>query len=93
MPLFVLHCLDRSGGLPARLAARDAHLAYARESGKVRLGGPLLDAQDQPVGSLLVIEADDQAGAEAFAAADPYNQAGVFERVEIRSFRVSLGAL
>ena len=38
-------------------------------------------------GSLIIVEADDLAAAEAFNAADPYAKAGLFERVEIRAFR------
>ena len=47
---------------------------------------------EQPIGSLLIIEADDRNAAEAFADADPYRKEGVFERVEIRAWRAALGA-
>ena len=33
------------------------------------------------------------AEAQAFAASDPYNQAGLFERVHISAFRPTLGKL
>jgi uncharacterized protein YciI len=42
---------------------------------------------------MLVIEAEDLAAAQAFAAADPYAKAGLFERVDVRAFRVTLGQL
>jgi uncharacterized protein YciI len=93
MPLFVLTCIDKPGGLAARMAAREAHLAYVRETAITRLGGPFLDAEGNMTGSMLIIEAEDLAAAEAFAAADPYRTAGVFERVEIRPFRVTVGSL
>jgi uncharacterized protein YciI len=44
-------------------------------------------------GSMLIVELPDMAAAEAFAEADPYARAGLFERVEIRAWRPTVGAL
>jgi uncharacterized protein YciI len=93
MPLFVLTCIDKPGALEARLGAREAHLAYVRGSGAMKLGGPFLDEAGEMAGSLMILEAADLAAARAFSAADPYVLAGVFESVEIRPFRVTLGQL
>jgi uncharacterized protein YciI len=43
-------------------------------------------------GSLLVVDAPDAEAVEAFSAADPYRLAGLFERVEVRAWRQSIGA-
>lgn len=88
---YVLICKDAPGKLPVRLANRDAHLAYARESGKVALGGPLLDEAGQMTGSLVVIDVDTRAEADAFAAADPYALAGLFQSVEIMPWKRVIG--
>jgi uncharacterized protein YciI len=94
MPLFTFTCLDKPDSLEVRMGAREAHLAYVRaQGGAVKLGGPFLDAEGRMCGSLLIVEAADLAAAEAFGAADPYVQAGLFESVEIRPFRVTIGAL
>jgi uncharacterized protein YciI len=94
MAQFVLTCLDHPGVLDRRLATRDAHLAYIAEHGAaVKLGGPLLDADGQPNGSLIILEVEDMAAAEAFANKDPYRRANVFERVEIRPFKVTVGGV
>ena len=93
MPLFVLTCIDKPGALDQRVAAREAHLAYVRGSGVAKLGGPLLDEAGGMAGSMLIIEADDLAAAKAFSAADPYLTAGVFESVDVRPFKVTLGGL
>jgi uncharacterized protein YciI len=91
---FVMTCIDHKGALDRRMGAREAHLAYvARHRDLVRLAGPLLDDAGQMAGSLLLIEAPDRAAVEAFAAADPYRLADVFESVEIRPWRVTVGAL
>ena len=90
--LFVITALDRPGALDLRLKVRPAHLEYLEgRATQIRVGGPLLDRDDQPMGSLLIIEAADRAAAEAFAAGDPYGREGVFEKVEIRPWRAALG--
>jgi uncharacterized protein YciI len=91
--LFVITGFDRPGALELRLQVRPAHLEYLKgQSARIKVGGPLLDDREQPIGSLLIIEADDRDAAEAFADGDPYRRQGVFERVEIRPWRAALGA-
>ena len=93
MPLFVLTCIDKPNALERRMGAREAHLAYVRESGIVKIGGPFLDEQGGMAGSLLIIEAADLAAARAFSASDPYTQADLFESVDVRPFKLTLGSL
>ncbi|MCS6931865.1 MAG: YciI family protein [Acetobacteraceae bacterium] len=86
--LFAITCTDKPGAAALRAATRPAHIAHlSAHAGRILLGGPLLSPEGQAVGSLLVIEAADRAEAEAFAAADPYAKAGLFESVTIRPFR------
>jgi hypothetical protein len=86
--LFAITCTDKPGSLELRMATRPAHLDHLKANEKsLVLVGPILDAEDRPAGSLLVVEADDRAAAEAFAAADPYAKAGLFESVVVRPFR------
>jgi hypothetical protein len=94
MPLFMLACFDKPKSLDLRMATREAHLAYVRENASlVKLAGPMLDEAEAMAGSLFVLEAPDRAAAVAFNAADPYQTAGVFERVEIRGFRATIGSI
>jgi uncharacterized protein YciI len=95
MALFVLACIDKPNALELRMATREAHFAYARgmPAGFIRLGGPFLDEKGDMAGSLIVIEAADMAAAEAFSLNDPYRKAGLFERVDIRPWRVTFGEL
>ena len=93
MPLFILTCVDHPGSLARRMAAREAHLAYAGEHlSMIKVAGPLLDEAGDMAGSMFIIEAPDKAAVEAFSAADPYRLADVFERVEIWPWRITLGA-
>jgi uncharacterized protein YciI len=86
--LFAIQCTDRADGRAIRAATRPAHLAHLEaHQDRLLLVGPVLDAEGLPCGSLLVVEATDQAAAEAFAAADPYARAGLFESVTVQPFR------
>lgn len=92
MPTFVLYCVDKPNSLELRMANREAHLAYiGTMADKVAFAGPMLDDAGNMAGSLIAIEAEDRAAAEAISAGDPYRKAGLFERVEIRLFRQTLG--
>ena len=93
MPLFVLTCIDKPNSLEVRLGAREAHLEYVRRTNVTKLGGPFLDAQGAMAGSMLIIEVADLAAAKAFAAADPYALAGLFESADIRPYKVTIGEL
>ena len=93
MSLFVLTCLDKPNSLDVRLGAREAHLAYVAERGVLKLGGPFLSEAGDMAGSLMIVEVADLAAAHAFNANDPYTKAGLFESVDIRPFRVTVGSL
>lgn len=93
MPRYVLTCIDKPSSLSLRMATREAHLAYVRGHGQtIVAAGPLLDDAGDMNGSLFLIDAPDSGAIEAFSLADPYRQAGLFERVEIRLWRQTLGA-
>ena len=63
--LFVITAFDRPGALESRLQVRPAHLDYLKSrAAQVRVGGPLLNAHEQPSGSLLIVEAHDRAATE-----------------------------
>lgn len=86
--LFAIICTDRPLGLDLRLATRPAHIAYLTTyADRVLQGGPLLDVDGRPCGSLLLVDVEDRAAAEGFAASDPYAKAGLFESTIIRPFR------
>lgn len=85
--IFAVICKDKPGHLEIRKETRPEHLAYLEElneQGTLKFAGPFLDDEDQPLGSLVMIEAEDRARAEAIAANDPYAIAGLFETVEVR---------
>jgi uncharacterized protein YciI len=56
----------------------------------VKLGGPLL-AGDQPKGSFFLLEVGDAEQARRIAEGDPFDSEGLFERIEVKPLRVTLG--
>ncbi len=89
--LFAIICTDRPASLDLRLATRPAHLAYLTTyADRIVQGGPLLDTDGRPCGTLLLIDVEDRAAAEGFAMTDPYAKAGLFEGTMIRAYRTVL---
>jgi uncharacterized protein YciI len=87
--LFAIFCTDRPGRGQVRLDNRPAHVEFLKGTGDaLRMAGPTLTEDGATMtGSLIVIDCDDLAAAEAWAAGDPYAKAGLFESVVIRPFK------
>jgi uncharacterized protein YciI len=90
MPLFAVICRDKPGALHIRLDTREAHLAYLKDTGMVRMAGPFLE-EGAMCGSMVVIEAEDLTAAEAWAAGDPYKAAGLFDKVTVTEWKKVIG--
>ncbi|TJY62192.1 YciI family protein [Sinimarinibacterium sp. CAU 1509] len=93
--LYMILGHDRSDSLALRRATRPEHVAYLQQlidQGRLVMAGPRprIDASDPGdagfAGSLIVAEFDDLASAKAWAAADPYQRAGVFDSVVVEPF-------
>ena len=87
--LFVVTAIDKENSLALRLATREAHFAYARETGCVRLGGPFLDPKGDMAGSMMIVEATDLDVAKTWHANDPYVKAGLFARSDVRPWKLT----
>ena len=73
-----------------RVPHREAHLAYARrwlDDGRLVMAGVL---GDPPHGAAFVLRGDDPADAEAFAAGDPYVEAGLVTARRVEPWNVSI---
>jgi len=93
---YVIEGYDGAYVLAARMAVRGAHLARLtalRDEGRLLLAGPCpaIDSEDPgPAGfsgSVVIAQFDSLAQAQAWADADPYVDAGVYTRVQVRPFR------
>ncbi len=88
MPQFILLCRDKPDSLALRMDTRPAHLEYFQKSeNKLLLAGPLLGETGDPVGSMIIVEAADEAAARVIAANDPYAKAGLFAETQIKPFK------
>lgn len=88
MPLFVLVGRDVEGGVELRKATRAAHLAWIESlRPRVKLAGPMFaDDGATPIGSVMIIEAESLAAANADYARDPYATAGLWASADISPF-------
>ena len=89
--LFALMAWDKPGALPVRKENRPAHLDYLQQTGVVQQAGPMLDADGQPCGSLIILDVDDLQAAQDWADADPYAAADLFETVRIMPWNRVIG--
>lgn len=91
MPLFALICTDRPGQQALRQENRAAHLDWLQASPGVLQAGPFLDDAGAMTGSLLIVDMADRAAVAAWAAGDPYAQAGLFAEVRIEAWKRVIG--
>jgi hypothetical protein len=94
--LYAIIASDVENSLQDRLQARPAHLERLnalQDEGRLILAGPhpAIDSEDPGEagfsGSLIVAEFDSLDDAEAWAADDPYQLAGVYETVMVKPFK------
>ncbi len=93
---YVIEGYDGPGAAEGRRSARPAHLERLRalaDADRLLLAGPCpaIDAEDPGEagfsGSLVVAQFPSLVEARAWADADPYVDAGVYARVEVRPFK------
>lgn len=98
---FVFICEDVPDSLAARQQARPAHLARLTElqaSGRLLVAGPcpaIAAADPGPngfTGSIVIADFASWEAAQAWADADPYVAAGVYQRVTVKPFKKVLPA-
>lgn len=94
--LYAIIATDVAHSLNQRLAARPEHLARLEQlkaAGRLVLAGPhpAIDSNDPGTagftGSLIVAEFASLEAAQQWAAADPYQAAGVYGQVEVKPFK------
>lgn len=99
MMIYAIMAQDAPNSLEKRLQARPEHLARLKdlqETGRLHIAGPF-PAIDSPnpgpagfSGSLIIAEFESLEAANAWADADPYVAAGVYEQVTVKPFRKTL---
>lgn len=94
--LYAIISQDVENSSPLRATARPAHverLQQLKQLGKLVLAGPhpAIDSDDPGAagfsGSLVVAEFDSLQDAQVWADADPYVEAGVYQKVTVKPFK------
>lgn len=94
--LYAIISEDVPNSLPLRMSARPAHLVRVealKAEGRVIIAGPhpAIDSPDPGeagfTGSLIIASFDSLAEAQAWADADPYVSAGVYQKVTVKPFK------
>jgi uncharacterized protein len=76
-----------------RRAARPAHFEGIRpmaEKREILAAGAILDDEGSMIGSVLFTEFPGRAELDAWLERDPYIQRGVWQRVEVKPFRLAI---
>ncbi|PCM45421.1 YciI family protein [Marinobacter sp. ANT_B65] len=96
---YAIICEDVDNSLPLRQQARPAHierLQQLKAEGRLLVAGPhpAVDTSDPGsagfTGSLIVAEFDSLTAAQTWADSDPYMDAGVYQKVSVKPFKVVL---
>jgi len=91
MKLFAFYCRDGELAPQIRPKVRADHFAYlAEHADDYALGGPLL-REEEPLGSLIIVKAADEAAARARFEGDPYYVSGVWQSINMTEFKALTG--
>ncbi len=94
--LYVIYAEDIANSLEKRLSVRPAHLARLQllsDEGRLLTAGPMpaVDSNDPGAagfsGSTVIAEFESLDEAKAWAEADPYVAAGVYQNVSVKPFK------
>ena len=93
---FLLYALDKDNHLDLRMENRPAHLEFLKAHDgtdspvQVLVAGALrADDGETMIGSVVVVEAENQSQAEDFFQKDPYAKAGLFKSTAIHPYGIA----
>ncbi len=91
---YVIHAYDSTdeAAMQRRLTARPLHFDRARKlkaDGNFVLGGALLDPEGQMIGSMMLVDFDDETQLKAWLDTDPYVTGRVWEKIDVKPFRMA----
>jgi uncharacterized protein YciI len=88
MNTYIVTCLDKKNSIGLRLSIRQLHLNYLKSLGSdLLVAGPLLDSNDNPKGSVLILNFKNIEELNEFLNNDPYKKANLFEEIKVEKFR------
>lgn len=90
--LLIAYDATDEGALARRMAAREAHLAYAegqKTRGELLYGGAILDSEGKMIGSCGVYDFPDRESLSEAMAKDPYITGKVWNTITVQQYRVA----
>jgi uncharacterized protein len=95
MPQYVITAYDGTDdqAQSRRMAVRAAHLDNVAPMVAARqliAGGALLDDMGNMIGSVCIVDFPDRAGLDAWLATDPYVAGKVWQKIEVKPFRLAV---
>ena len=87
---YIIHAYDHADALDRRMQVRPAHLDYVRQlkaTGQFVLGGALLNADGNMIGSMLMLNLDTEEQLQTYLKTDPYIVQGVWDKIDVKPFR------
>jgi uncharacterized protein YciI len=91
--LVLAHDGDDPEAPARRLAAREAQLGGARAMaarGELIAGGAILDEAGAMIGSAVIVAFPSRAALDAWLAREPYVAGRVWQRIEVKPFRLAV---
>jgi len=87
--LYMIYGVDGPDADRIRAETREAHFAYLKDNEDILVlgGAALADDGDARLGSILIVNVPDRAAADAFAAGEPFNRAGLFREYTVVRMR------
>jgi uncharacterized protein YciI len=91
---FILIAYDRidAVALDRRMKSRPEHLekiSHVKKAGKFLCGGAILDDKEKMIGSMILYEVADRAELDSILKDEPYIYNKVWEKIDIRPFRIA----
>jgi uncharacterized protein YciI len=88
MKTYIVICKDKKDSLEKRLENRKMHLDHLKKINKqVLLAGPMMNKNQSPKGSVLILNFENKEKLKKFLKADPYVKVGLFEEITIENFK------
>ena len=85
---YLITCTDKENSIDLRLSTREEHIKYLKKiKKKLILAGPILDKNDNPVGTVLILDFDNLNAVKKFLNEDPYSKVDLFNDIKIVRFK------
>ena len=85
---YLITCTDNENSIDLRLSTREKHIKYLKNiKKKLILAWPIVDKNDNPVGTVLIVDFDKLDAVKKFLNDDPYSKVGLFKEVNIIRFK------